>query len=155
MPIRAASRNRGRRHLCGTPRCRHFLRAASFTPSSLAKRAMSASVGIAADDRDHVSPMSRPSWDVKSQAELSSISAMKRSVSLVDRAYIERTKELRKAAGLTQQQMADALQIPLERYKKYENRSRLPGNLLHPFSVIVRRPVEYVLTGQAARHAAR
>lgn len=84
-----------------------------------------------------------------SRAKLSSIPAMKPGLSETDRAFIERTKALRKATGMTQQQMADALQIPKERYKKYENRSRMPGHLLKPFSAIVRRPVDYHLTGQS------
>jgi transcriptional regulator with XRE-family HTH domain len=81
-----------------------------------------------------------------SRAELSSISAMKPGSSAAKAAYINRVKQLRKERGFTQRQMAEALQIPLERYKKYEQRSRLPPELLPSFAAIVGCPVERVLT---------
>lgn len=90
--------------------------------------------------------MQGPSWDVMSRAELSSISAMKQGISAAKAAYISRVKQLRIERGFTQRQMAGALQIPLERYKKYEQRSRLPPELLQPFAAIVGCPVERILT---------
>lgn len=78
---------------------------------------------------------------------------MKTGPSAAKIAYIQRVAELRRARGFTQQQMADALQIPLERYKKYESRSRLPPDLVQPFAAIVGRPVEFVLTGSGGREA--
>jgi transcriptional regulator with XRE-family HTH domain len=50
--------------------------------------------------------------------------------------FCRRTAELRDARGWTQQQMADALAIPLERYKKYETRTPLPHLLLVRFALI-------------------
>lgn len=52
------------------------------------------------------------------------------------RKFCERTAELREARGWTQQQMADALAIPLERYKKYEQRSPLPQWLVARFALL-------------------
>lgn len=50
--------------------------------------------------------------------------------------FAERTAELRDARGWTQAQMAEALGIPIERYKKYEQRTPLPHNLLARFALI-------------------
>lgn len=52
------------------------------------------------------------------------------------RKFCERTAELRDARGLTQSEMAEALGIPVERYKKYENRSPLPQWLTARFCII-------------------
>jgi transcriptional regulator with XRE-family HTH domain len=64
------------------------------------------------------------------------------------RAYIQRVKELRVARGMTQQEMADALGISLDRYKKYENRSVLPPYLLDRFAAVVNKDITYVVTGR-------
>lgn len=63
-------------------------------------------------------------------------------------AYCRRVQELREARGMTQEQMATALEIPLDRYKKYEIRSPLPPHLIERFSVIVGRDISYVVTGK-------
>lgn len=74
-------------------------------------------------------------------------------------AFIARVKRLREQHnGWTSEQMAKALGIPAERYRKYEYRSVLPHYLIEPFAMIVGRDVAYVLTGRsakAARHAPR
>lgn len=62
--------------------------------------------------------------------------------------YIARVKALREATGMTAKQMSVALQIPFERYKKYETRTPLPHSLIEQFAVIARVPVEFVLTGR-------
>lgn len=61
--------------------------------------------------------------------------------------YRERVRESRIAAGFTQRMMADALGIPLDRYKKYENRSPMPSMTLARFAAIVRRDATWLLTG--------
>lgn len=48
-------------------------------------------------------------------------------------AFIARTAAARNAAGLTQQQVADALQIEQDTYKQYETRSPLPHYLVPAF----------------------
>jgi hypothetical protein len=45
--------------------------------------------------------------------------------------------------------MAAALQIPAENYRKYENRTPMPHHLIEPFALIVGRDVSYVLTGKS------
>ena len=58
-----------------------------------------------------------------------------------------RVKALREGKGWTAEQMATALGIPPERYRKYENRSPIPQYLIPRFALIVDRSVEFVLTG--------
>lgn len=61
-----------------------------------------------------------------------------------------RVHELRKARGWTADQMATALGVPAERYRKYEYRSPIPHYLIDRFAQIVGRDVEFVLTGRSA-----
>lgn len=63
-------------------------------------------------------------------------------------ALCARVHRLRNERGWTAQQMATALGIPAERYRKYEYRSPLPHYLLEQFALIVGRDIEYVLTGK-------
>lgn len=67
---------------------------------------------------------------------------------LFDEALCARVQELRDGKGWTQDQMALALGIPAERYKKYENRSAMPQYLIPKFAQIVDRSIEYVMTGK-------
>lgn len=62
-----------------------------------------------------------------------------------------RVRDLRKQRGWTSVQMATALDIPPDRYRKYEYRSPLPHYLIERFALIVGRDVDFVLTGKAAR----
>lgn len=64
-------------------------------------------------------------------------------------AFCARIQRLRVLRGLTQDEMATALGIPLARYKKYETRSPIPAYLIERFATIVGRDIEYVLTGKA------
>lgn len=62
--------------------------------------------------------------------------------------FVARTKALREHSGLSMKDMALALDIPFERYKKYETRSPLPHELVERFALITRVPVEFVMTGR-------
>lgn len=64
-------------------------------------------------------------------------------------AYIARTKKLREDRGWTSEQMATALGVPPDRYRKYEYRSLLPHYLVEQFAAIVDRDVAYILTGKS------
>lgn len=68
-----------------------------------------------------------------------------------------RVARLRTERGWTQQEMAAALGIPFERYKKYENRSAMPPYLIPRFALQVNRDIGYILTGvvEAARRGPR
>ncbi|MBS87170.1 MAG: hypothetical protein CMN64_04635 [Sphingobium sp.] len=59
-----------------------------------------------------------------------------------------RTQRLRIERDWTQQQMATAIGVPFERYKKYESRSPLPPYLIPRFAQVVDRSVGYILTGK-------
>lgn len=76
---------------------------------------------------------------------------MNQAESDLARAYIQRVRDLRIERGMTQQEMADALGISLERYKKYEHRSVLPPYLLGRFAAVVNRDLGYIVTGRARR----
>lgn len=62
--------------------------------------------------------------------------------------FCARVQRLRAEREWTQAQMATALGVPLERYKKYETRSPLPAYLVPRFAQIVDREISYVLTGK-------
>jgi transcriptional regulator with XRE-family HTH domain len=65
-------------------------------------------------------------------------------------ALCARVKALREGRGWTQDQMATALGIPYDRYRKYEYRTPIPHYLIEQFAEIVDRDIEYVLTGKSA-----
>lgn len=65
-------------------------------------------------------------------------------------ALTSRVHRLRNERGWTAEQMATALGIPPDRYRKYEYRSPLPHYLLERFALIVGRDVEYLLTGKTS-----
>lgn len=62
--------------------------------------------------------------------------------------FIARVKALRESKGLTAAQMATALDIPAERYRKYESRSPLPHGLVERFALIVGVSVDFLMTGR-------
>jgi len=64
------------------------------------------------------------------------------------RAILARIKLLREAAGLSQEEMAEKLKVPLDRYRKYESRSPLPIYLIEPFAEIVGYSVTFIVTGK-------
>ena len=63
-------------------------------------------------------------------------------------AFRARLKALRKDLGYSQSQMAEAIGISLDRYKKYETRDRFPPHLLNKLALNSHRPLEYVVTGR-------
>lgn len=68
--------------------------------------------------------------------------------------YIARVKALRVLSNMTAQQMATALNVPFERYKKYESRTPLPHALIEQFALITRVPVEFIITGRRTGNGA-
>jgi transcriptional regulator with XRE-family HTH domain len=64
-----------------------------------------------------------------------------------------RVKELRTKRGWTAAQMATALGVPPDRYRKYETRSPLPAYLMPRFCLIVSCDFEYLLTGKSIKAA--
>lgn len=59
-----------------------------------------------------------------------------------------RIQRLRKERDWSQQQMATAIGVPFERYKKYETRSPMPSYLVPRFAQMVDRTMAYILTGR-------
>jgi transcriptional regulator with XRE-family HTH domain len=72
-----------------------------------------------------------------------------------NRDFCARIRKLREGRGWTQLQMATALGIPLDRYRKYEKRSPLPHHLIERFSLIVGRDAGFLLTGKEPGKRAR
>lgn len=68
-----------------------------------------------------------------------------------NQAFCARVQELRKARGWTAEQMATALGVPPDRYRKYEIRSPLPVYLIERFALICGRDIHYVVTGAHER----
>lgn len=69
-------------------------------------------------------------------------------------AFIKRTRQLRKARGLTQAKMAIAMGLSVDAYRKYETRSPMPVHLLERFSIITGRGIEFIVTGKPERGSA-
>lgn len=66
---------------------------------------------------------------------------------LFNQGLCERTQRFRKERNWTQQQMATALGVPVDRYRKYETRSPLPHYLVERFCLIVDCTVDELLLG--------
>lgn len=62
-----------------------------------------------------------------------------------------RTRALRDELRWTAEQMATALGIPADRYRKYEVRSPLPAYLMERFCLITNADFDYLLTGKGNR----
>lgn len=63
-------------------------------------------------------------------------------------AFRERLKLIRKELGWSQTDMAEALGIPFENYKKYEQRSKFPPHLFGQLARVTHKPLEFILTGR-------
>lgn len=72
---------------------------------------------------------------------------------LFNEALCARTHALRNDRGWTSAQMATALGVPPDRYRKYEYRSPLPAYLMERFCIIVGCDLEYLFTGRTSRTA--
>lgn len=67
---------------------------------------------------------------------------------IFNEALCARVKRLRNSRGWTSQEMALALGIPAERYRKYESRSPLPAYLMERFCLITHTDFSFLLTGR-------
>jgi transcriptional regulator with XRE-family HTH domain len=63
-------------------------------------------------------------------------------------AFRDRLKRLRDDLGYSQSQMAEALGVSLQNYKKYEIRSKFPAHMLNKLALITHRPLKFIVTGQ-------
>lgn len=70
---------------------------------------------------------------------------------LFNQAYCARLRALRTQRGWTAEQMATALGVPPDRYRKYEVRSPMPPYLIERFALIVGQDVHYLVTGKTER----
>jgi transcriptional regulator with XRE-family HTH domain len=65
-------------------------------------------------------------------------------------AITARLQLLRKAMGKSQPEMAEALGVPLDRYRKYETRTPLPGYLIEPLAELTGYSVHFIVTGRGS-----
>ena len=73
---------------------------------------------------------------------------------LFNESLCARVHQLRNERGWTSAQMATALGVPPDRYRKYEYRSPLPAYLMERFSLIVGCDLDYLLTGKSRKASA-
>lgn len=62
--------------------------------------------------------------------------------------FMARVAAARQALGWKQWQMAEALDMPQDKYKQYESRSLLPHHLIRRFCLIARVDMEWLMTGR-------
>lgn len=62
-------------------------------------------------------------------------------------ALCARVKQWREEKGLTAAQMATALNVPADRYRKYETRSPIPAYLMQRFCIICDANLENLIAG--------
>ncbi len=67
------------------------------------------------------------------------------------KAITARLKLLRESTGKSQPEMAETLGVPLDRYRKYETRTPLPGYLIEPVSAVTGYSVTFIVTGRGDR----
>lgn len=75
--------------------------------------------------------------------------------SVYNAALCKRVRDLRDSKRWTQKQMASALGIPEDRYRKYEVRSPLPAYLFELLAQIMDTDVHFIVTGNRAPTPAR
>lgn len=63
-------------------------------------------------------------------------------------AFMARVAAARTRLGWKQWQMAEALDMPQDKYKQYEKRSLLPHHLIRRFCLIARVDMEWLMTGR-------
>lgn len=65
--------------------------------------------------------------------------------------FTRRVKAARAALGWKQWQMAEALDMPQDKYKQYEGRTLLPHHLIGRFCLVARINPEWLLTGRGQK----
>jgi hypothetical protein len=65
--------------------------------------------------------------------------------------FMARVAEARVSRGFKQWQIAEALDIPQDKYKQYEGRSLMPHHLIGRFCLICRVDPEWLVTGHGKK----
>jgi len=73
-----------------------------------------------------------------------------------NKGLLARTRELRERKNWTAEEMALALGVPAERYRKYETRTPIPHELIERLALVADSTVHYIITGTEpfGRHGA-
>jgi ribosome-binding protein aMBF1 (putative translation factor) len=64
--------------------------------------------------------------------------------------FVRRVRQIREALGWKPALMAERMGVPLENWRKYENRTPLPHHLIPKFCRITGAEVWFLLTGETA-----
>lgn len=143
----------GSRHLCGTPRWRHFLSADSRTPKSRAASSTTfqSRVIMLSTIRDELSLCQGTKWGAPGPATSIKLGVMidDEKADVLHEQIAARTKALREAKRpkISMQQMATHLGCTVDAYKKYEFRTPLPHRYVALFCAITGATIDYLFTG--------
>lgn len=148
-----AAASKGKKCRGGTPRCLHFLNASPSTPISAARSRKMVHLSIAKENGDISSPLSRPNSSTPKRPSKIAPEGRQCGMSTSDTesdfnaVFRARTRRAREAANLTQQDVATALGVALDTYKKWENRptSAVPREKLLAFCIVTRVKCEDLL----------
>ena len=144
--VRRAASKRGKKWRGGTPRCLHFLNASPSTPISAARPRKMFHLSIGQEYGDDPSPLSTPAQPPPKRPSKNDTGAPEcgmgstETESDFNAVFRLRTQRARKAAKLTQQEVATALGVALDTYKKWENRptSAVPRDKMLAFCIVTR-----------------
>ncbi len=161
-PRRCASVSKSKKYFGGTPRCRHFFEVSYLTPMLPARSQTVPNVSMGKEYGDSSSPLSTPKRSrpkcPSKKVRISRQCGMGKSAAETDfnAVFRMRTRNARETAGLTQQNLAEALQVSLDTYKKWENRptSALPRERMKQFSIITRVSLDDLLAPPSPREIA-
>ncbi len=145
IPWPAASSIISSRQRNGTrlPRLNHCRLAWSEAPNFLASAEIKMRRSSMTHEGDNLSLLSRPSCPLTSNPRRGTIWPMTaRTRTQFNQAFAERTRQARAFTTLTQGEMATALGIELDAYKKYEQRSPMQQYLVQRFCLICGISVE-------------
>ena len=143
-------------------RCHHFDTVDAPAPISaaMASREGQSSMTVLKDDKSLMpSRIGHSVLKYKAKMSLDAKRALGHTVPMSDREseslfkqeFTERIKAARIALGWKQWQMADALDMPQDKYKQYEGRSFLPHHLIGRFCLITRIDPNWLMTGRGEK----
>lgn len=148
---------KSRRRAAGTPRCRHFLSVSGLTPIARATSATTSQSTVLimpSIDRDHRSRCQGTDGADIHYGVVGTICPMPQklpdSILQKRKKLCARTKQLRRASGLSGPTVAEKLGVEYERYKKWERRNPMPAEYIDDFCFIVGGDPTYLTTAVAA-----
>lgn len=135
-------------------RCHHLLTELGFAPTSEAMASRDGQSSITERNEFMTPSLGQPvlkskanlSLDAKGRNVLQSGMGSGAQTADFKEAFTGQVRAARAATGRTQQQMADALGIPQDRYKQYEGRTLMPHELIPLFCNICQIDVAFLFS---------